>query len=58
LKKKNNKLALKVQSLKEDILIMREDFAREIENSKMWIEKKCDWESFRKGINYFEDKIK
>ena len=22
------------------------------------MEKKCDWESLRKGMNYFEDRIK
>lgn len=58
LKKKVNKLALKLQSFKEDILTVRQDFARECDGIKSMLEKKCDWESLKKGMHYFEERVK
>lgn len=58
LKKKVNKLALKQQSLKEDLLTVRQDFARDVDGLKSLLEKKCDWESLKKGMNYFDEKVK
>lgn len=43
LKKKVNKLTLKLQSFKEDLLAFRQDFAREQDGIKSMMEKKCDW---------------
>ena len=51
-------MMLKVQSVKEELLTTREDFAREQDGVKMSIEKKCDWESLRKGLGYFEEKMR
>ena len=58
LKKKVNKLTLKQQSLKEDLLTVRQDFARDVDGLKSLLEKKCDWESLKKGMNYFDEKVK
>lgn len=56
--KKFNKLQGKVQGLKEDILAFREDLIRELDGVKAGLEKKADWESLKKGLNYFEEKLK
>jgi len=37
---------------------MREDFTREIDGLKMGLEKKADWDSLKKGLNYFDEKIR
>jgi len=58
LKKKVNKVTLKLQSLKEDLLTVRQDFARDNDGVKSLLEKKCDWESLKKGMNYFDEKVK
>lgn len=47
-----------MQGLKEDILNYREDLMREMEALKASLEKKADWESLKKGLNFFEDKLK
>jgi len=58
LKKKIGKLTLKHQSLKEDIESMRQDIIREIDGLKMNTDKKADWDSLKKSLSYFEEKLK
>jgi hypothetical protein len=53
LKKKFNKLTLKMQTYKEEIMAIKEDFSRDFDSIKNSIEKKADWESLKKGIGYF-----
>jgi len=48
------KLISKVQGIKEDVLTVREDMMREIDGLKMNMEKKADWESFKKTLSYFD----
>lgn len=31
---------------------------REIDSLKLTVEKKCDWESLKKGMHYFEERVK
>lgn len=39
-------------------MVFREDLMREIDGLKAGIEKKADWESLKKGLNYFDEKLK
>ena len=49
---------MKMNSVKEDILQVRQDFASDVDSLRLSLEKKADWESLRKGFNFFEDKLK
>lgn len=57
-KKKMNKMINKLQSLKEDILALRQDLMREVDLVKAGLEKKADWDSLKKALSYFDDKMK
>ena len=53
LKKKVGKVNLKMQTVKEDFLTMRQEITREIDNLKMGMERKADWDGLKKGLDYF-----
>ena len=47
-----------MQSHKEDLLTIRQDFVKQLDTVKVGLEKKCDWESLKKGMHYFEERVK
>ena len=53
MKKKVGKVNLKMQTVKEDFLTMRQEITREIDNLKMGMERKADWDGLKKGLDYF-----
>lgn len=58
LKKKVNKMFLKMQTMKEEMTTFIQDFGRDLDIVKVAVEKKCDWESFKQGIQHLEERTK